>query len=171
MRVFILTTTTVDGFIAQRHDQLVDWSSHEDKRLFVRLTKEAGVIVMGSRTFDTLGRALKDRKMIVYTSHPEKYSQLEGVETTQEAPEQLVKRLEAEGHNGVAICGGAQVYDEFLRSGVVQELYVVVEPLLFGEGINLCTSALQTRLKLVDTQKLNDNTILLHYALAKTEVI
>lgn len=165
MRVFIIVVTSADGFIAQRHDQLADWSSPEDKRLFVQLTKEAGVMVMGSRTFDTIGRALKDRKTIVYTSHPEKYQNIDGVEATQETPADLVKRLQAAGHQGIAICGGAQIYDQFLQAGVVKELYMVVEPILFGTGVSLFTSQTTTHMSLLDTRKLNNNTVLLHYAI------
>nr|AIA11163.1 Dihydrofolate reductase [uncultured bacterium] len=162
MKVFIIAAITADGYIARDADHLADWTTREDKRLFVKLTKEAGVIVMGSKTFATIGRALPERRMVVYTRHPEEVA-VEGVETTTESPQQLVSRLETEGAKGVAICGGAAIYSLFMAAGVVDELYVSVEPLVFGKGITMLDTPLEQNLSLKDVSKLNDHTVLLHY--------
>nr|AIA10894.1 dihydrofolate reductase [uncultured bacterium]AIA11622.1 Dihydrofolate reductase [uncultured bacterium] len=158
-----MAAITADGFIGKDASHLADWSSPEDKKLFVSLTKQAGTMVMGSKTFDTIGRALPGRRTIVYTTHPEKYQGL-GVVATSEDPAKLVGRLAQEGCEDLAIVGGAQIYDQFLRAGLVDELYLTIEPVLFGKGINLLANSIETGLELKDTQKLNDNTILLHYA-------
>jgi dihydrofolate reductase len=169
MKVFLIAAVTADGFIARTNDQLSDWTSSEDKKVFVRLTKEAGVMVMGSRTFATIGRALPERKTIVYTSHPEAVAGLDdpAIQTTQEDPKALVDRLAAEGANGLAICGGAQIYSLFAAAGVLDEVYLTVEPVFFGTGITLFSEQLDIRLELIESQKLNDNVILLHYRVAK----
>lgn len=166
MKVFMIASLTADGFIGKTADHLADWTSREDKQLFVRLTKEAGVMVMGARTFATIGRALPERETIVYTTHPETIT-VEGVETTTEAPADLVARLERQGTSGIAICGGAVIYTMFMAAGVVDELYLTVEPVLFGQGVPLFASGLDVPLTLLDTSKLNDNTVLLHYAVDK----
>jgi dihydrofolate reductase len=166
MKVFIIAAVTADGFIGRDASHSADWTSREDKKLFVKLTKEAGVMVMGSRTFDTIGRALPDRKTVVYTSRPEKY-QIDGVEASGKAPAELVKQLEQEGFSAVAICGGASIYDLFLRSGVVDELYLTVEPILFGKGLNLLNAKIEQSLELLELDKLNENTVLAHYKLVK----
>lgn len=163
MKVFLIAAITADGFIGRTAEHLADWTSPEDKKLFARLTKEAGVMVMGSRTFATIGRALPGRKTIVYTSRPDEFA-IEGVMPTAEAPHTLVRRLKDEGISGLAICGGASIYRLFMQAGVVDELYLTVEPVLFGSGITLFDGELETQLSLLDSKKLNDNTILLHYA-------
>src|SRR5262245_4335105 len=131
MKVFMIAAITADGFIGRSSGHSADWTGGADKKLFVGLTKEAGVMVMGSRTFATIGRALPGRRNIVYTSQPDKI-QAGGVETTSEAPAELIKRLEGEGAAGLAVCGGATIYDLFIRAGVVDELYLTVVPVLFG---------------------------------------
>lgn len=168
MKVFLIAALTADGFIGRNASHLADWTSPEDKKLFVKLTKEAGILVMGSRTFATIGRALPGRKTIVYTSKPEAFEPIEGVEATSEAPEALVTRLQAAGANGLAICGGASIYSLFMQSGVVSELYLTIEPVLFGAGVPLFGSEMETSLTLLDTQQLNDNTILLHYSVNRS---
>lgn len=161
MKVFIVATMTADGFIARNSNELVDWSSKEDKKLFVQLTKQAGVMVMGRSTFETIGRPLPGRRNIVYTRRP---LDMEGIETTQEDPRALIQRLASEGVQELAVCGGASIYSQYMQAGVVDELYLPIEPRLFGDGIKLFDgTALDVELELLDTRKLNDNTVLLHY--------
>jgi dihydrofolate reductase len=167
MKVFLIAALTADGFIGRNASHLADWTSPEDKKLFVRLTKEAGVVVMGSRTFATIGRALPGRRMVVYTTKPGDFA-ADGVEATNEAPAELVARLSKEGAQGLAVCGGASIYSLFMQAGVVDELYLTIEPVLFGTGITLFKDEMETRLTLADTQQLNENTVLLHYSVSRS---
>jgi dihydrofolate reductase len=162
MKVFVIAALSADGFIAQAEDHVADWTGTEDKKLFVQLTKEAGIMVMGSKTLATIGRALPGRRTIVYTSNPDAIT-IPDIETTQEAPSRLLKRLEQEGATAVAICGGASVYDQFLRAGVVDELYLTYVPQLFGSGLSLCVEPLDSKLQLLDTTPLSDGSVLCHY--------
>ena len=94
MKTFIIAAVSADGFIAKDSNHPAFWTSKEDKKNFIELTKRAGVVVMGSKTYETFGRPLKDRKNIVYTkSETKKY---DGVETTSESPSTLLTRLEKE---------------------------------------------------------------------------
>lgn len=169
MKVFLIAAVTADGFIARTNDQPADWTSKEDKKVFVRLTKEAGHMVMGSRTFKTIGRALPERQTIVYTAHPEGFSGLDdpAIQITDEDPTELVARLKAEGANGLAICGGAQIYSLFAQAGVLDEVYLTVEPVFFGTGVPLFSQELEVRLELMESQNLSDDVLLLHYRVAK----
>jgi len=160
MKAFIIAAITADGFIGRHSTELADWSSKEDKRLFVELTKRAGVMIMGGNTYRTIGRPLPGRRTIVYSRTPIEH---DGVETTQSPPAQLLRQLEKEGCQEVAICGGRSIYDAFLQAGVVNELYLTVEPLLFGTGLTLASDSLSASLRLLEHRALNDNTILLHY--------
>lgn len=166
MRVFIIAALTTDGFIAKHRDHPADWTSREDKKLFVELTKQAGTIVMGSRTFTTIGRALPGRTIIVYSSQPTP-SGIEGVEMTSEDPSELVKRLEAKGEPTLAICGGASIYRLFMAAGLVDELYLTIEPKFFGQGVTLFDEPLEADLELLETWKLNRSTAVMHYTVVK----
>jgi dihydrofolate reductase len=169
MKVFLIAAISVDGYIARSPDQPADWTSNEDKKLFVRLTKEAGWMVMGSRTYATIGRALPGRQTIIYTNHPETLTGTNdpAVQTTNEDPAELVKRLSADGVEQLAVCGGAQIYRMFAAAGLLDELYLTVEPQAFGTGISLFDAQLDLRLELMDDTKLNEDVILLHYRVVK----
>lgn len=164
MKVFLIAAITVNGFIGRRHDELANWTSKADKKLFVELTKRAGVIVMGGTTYRTIGRPLAGRRNIVYSRTP---IDQEGVETTTETPQDLVARLEAEGFSEIAICGGATIYDMFIQAGVVDELYLTVEPRLFGSGVPIFGNIPETKLRLIEHRPLNENVVMLHYKIAR----
>jgi len=163
MKTFIVAAITVDGFIGRDSGHTADWTGTEDKKVFVRLTKEAGTMIMGSRTFATIGKALPGRRNIVYTSDPASIT-TEGIEATNEDPKALLTRLEQEGVTTVAICGGASIYNLFMRAGLVDELYITVTPLVFGKGLSLFTEELNKPLELLESTQLVDGAILLHYA-------
>ncbi|GAC1386847.1 MAG: dihydrofolate reductase [Candidatus Saccharimonadales bacterium] len=166
MNVFIIAALTADGFIAEHSDHPADWTSREDKQLFVDLTKQAGVMVMGSRTFATIGRALPDRQTIVYTNHPESIT-VPGVQTTDLPPKQLLDQIQGTSANAVAICGGSSIYRQFLGADVVDELFLTIEPVLFGQGVTLVDQALEIKLSLMESRPLNQSTVLLHYKIIK----
>jgi dihydrofolate reductase len=162
VKTFIVAAITADGFIGRSGTHNADWTGKADKQVFVRLTKEAGVIVMGARTFATIGRALPGRRTIVYTTHPEEIT-AEGVETTSEQPTDLMMRLEKEGVTAVAICGGASIYSLYMQHGLVDELYITTVPILFGQGVSLFTSTLNIALTMQETTPLANGAYLTHY--------
>jgi dihydrofolate reductase len=163
VKVFIIAAVTADGFIAKDTHEFPDWTSKEDKQSFVRLTKDA-VLIFGGNTFRAIGRPLPNRRNIVYTRQA---LNVECVETTQDSPQDLIMRLENEGHTEVAICGGSTIYSLFLKAGAVDELYLTIAPLLFGKGVSLLSDPTDTKLELLDQTMLNEDTILLHYTVIR----
>ncbi len=165
MNVFIIAALSADGFIARRRDEFADWTSKEDKRRFVERTKRAGVVVIGRTTFETIGKSLPGRRMIVYTS---KKITIPGVECTNESPQMLIERLEREGVRELAICGGASIYTLFIKSGLVRTLYLTIEPLIFGKGIRLFNESIPATLTLVSSEQ-KEQSVFLEYKLLSTE--
>lgn len=160
MKIFIIAAQTLDGFIARKKNQVsTDWSSAEDKKRFVSLTKKAGVVVFGSTTFETFGKPLKDRINIVYS----RTKKFDGVEMTDDEPEVLISKLEERGFSEVAICGGAGIYTKFLKAGVVDTIYLTIEPIFFGTGISLFNEDLDIPLELISEEKTPDGTLFLEY--------
>jgi dihydrofolate reductase len=169
MKVFLIAAVTADGFMGlDVNHRSLDWRSKEDAETFIRLTKDAGVMVMGSKTFATfrIKRTPPGRRLVIYTRKPESV-QGEGVETTSEDPNLLIKRLESEGATGLAVCGGATINKLFMDSGLLNELYLTVEPVLFGQGIPIFSGQVNASLKLLEVTSLNENTLLLHYKVDK----
>lgn len=159
--VFIIAAQTLDGFIAKDSNHPAFWTSKEDKVRFVELTKRAGVCVMGSSTFKTLPRPLKERHNVVYSR--KEHFEGENVETTSEEPIALISRLEKEGFKEIAICGGANIYTMFLKAGIVDTLYITIEPKLFGQGMSIFSDDMNIELELKSHEKTEGGTLLLEY--------
>nr|AIA19053.1 Dihydrofolate reductase [uncultured bacterium] len=124
MNVFLIAAITLDGFIAEETSQVsTSWTSPEDKKWFNERTKKAKVIVMGSSTYKTIGRPLPGRLTIVMTrsSIPEATSNSTELRTFQGDPGELIDMLEKEGYEEVAICGGAQIYTQFLKARIINK--------------------------------------------------
>ncbi|HLD21057.1 MAG TPA: dihydrofolate reductase family protein [Patescibacteria group bacterium] len=176
MNVWLIAAMSADGKIAQAEGQSsLDWTSKEDTRFFIDKTKEAGVVIMGRKTFDTIGKPLKDRRIIVMSRSPVlplPKGELEGVAGTVEytnlSPRDLLDQLAAQGVTTVAIAGGSSIYSQFLHDGLVTDLYLTIEPHLFGSGVPLATGFERIDMSLVDLTRLNDQAVLLHYKTYQT---
>jgi dihydrofolate reductase len=172
MHVFLLAAITADGFIGRSADnRSFDWTSPEDKAFYVKMIKQAGVVVMGSTSFKTFTRYPRGLKFVIYTSKPEEFTnpKPEVITTwaTQESPQAVLEQLKAEGHQEVAICGGASIYTMFMKAGLIDTLYLTVEATVFGQGIKLFNDEVTQSIELAGVEKLGDNTVLLKYTVKK----
>ena len=182
----MIAAMTADGYIAKSPNQIsTQWTSRVDGEWFAQRTKQAGVCVMGRTTFQTMGRALPERTLIIQTSQSEfvsdngvqvkKFDEMANwhlqkgateVLTTNLPISQLADKLVKSGVQELAICGGASIYTQWLKSGLVNKLYLTIEPKLFGQGVSLLSSAVDVKLNLVTTKKLNSNTLLMEYTVS-----
>lgn len=160
IKTFLIAAVSADGFIAKDEKHPAYWTSKEDKKRFVEITKRAGVVVMGSSTFETLNRPLSERQMIVYSRSPKHF---EGAETTHDEPTVLLEKLEARGFKEVAICGGSHIYTMFLKAQAVNKIYLTIEPIIFGKGITLFKEEMNFHLNLISAEKSESGSILLEY--------
>lgn len=163
MNVILLMAMTLDGKIARSSTEHVDWSGKEDKEYFVRMTKETGVMIMGSKTFDTIGKPLPGRKSIVMTRNKERQSQDENLIFTDQSPNEILHMLKAEGYDKVALVGGSVINSLFLQENLITEVHVTVVPVLFGEGLSLFDKTADRRLELIEHTVMNTHYLLLKY--------
>ena len=168
MIVFLLAAITADGYIGRSDtDRSFDWTSVEDKKFYVDSIKRARAIVMGAKTFATFTRYPRGSKYVIYTHHPEDFSNPKPdvieAEYTKESPEIIIQKLKDENYSEVAICGGSSIYSMFLKAGLINKIYLTVEPKLFGKGVPLFNENLEVNLRLVRTENLSDQTVLLEY--------
>jgi dihydrofolate reductase len=94
------------------------------------------------------------------TRQPEKYKNIEipgKLVFTAESPLQLVKRFENAGEQKILIVGGAHIAASFLREQLIDELWLTIEPKIFGKGENLVSEEkLDINLRLVSCLRAND---------------
>jgi dihydrofolate reductase len=163
MEVLLLMAMTLDGKIARDSLQLVDWTGKADKQYFVRVTREAGVVIMGSKTFDTIGKPLPGRKNIVMTRNPDRTSDVENLVFTDQSPTQIMNALKEEGFERVALIGGAIVNSLFAQANLITQIHVTLVPVLFGRGLSLFRKALDLKLELLENREIDKGHLLLVY--------
>ncbi|MBP7700737.1 dihydrofolate reductase [Candidatus Woesebacteria bacterium] len=169
MKVTLIASITADGFIAQNTQQSsLKWTSREDTRFFIDFTKKVGVLIMGSTTFATIGKPLPGRKIIVLTKS-QKYDQFDSSQVVAESRslKEIIKELSDSGQQEVAISGGSSVYTQFMKEGLVDELYLTVEPIVFGEGIKLFQTPINQNLNLIEIIDLSEQTKVMHYKVVR----
>jgi dihydrofolate reductase len=168
MKTIVLAAVTVDGKLARNTSHFVDWTSREDKKLFYRLTRQAGVMVIGDNTYKTFSAPLPGRLHVVLTYRTEGKENIPGVvEFTSLTPEAILVDLEARGYSEVVIGGGSQINALFLEHDLVDEIWLTIEPLLFGIGVELFHGGTIGRpAKLIHMEKLNEEgSVHLRYSL------
>lgn len=164
-----MAAITIDGKIGrEKKDKSTNWTSSADKKKFQEITKKAGLVIMGRSTFETIGKALPDRKIIVLTSRPLEQTPQKGIEFHNKTPIELKKYLKNQGYSQAILCGGAQTYTDFLQAGLVDTLAMTIEPKMFGTGINLINAqSCELNLELLSYEKIGVNSIFLKYKVKK----
>lgn len=169
MKVSLIAAISANGKIAEVEDQKsLDWTSKEDLAFFIQKTKELGVVIMGRKTYNTIGKPLKGRLNIVVTRSLEgKESIPDLLEFTDKAPGEILKDLSSRGYETAALTGGSAIYGLFLEEGLVDELFLTVEPVLFGKGVSLAENFDRVNLELVSSVSVGEQAVLIHYSVKK----
>ena len=102
-----------------KNNQLL-WHIKEDFKFFKEKTS-GHVIVMGQKTFESIGKPLPNRTTIVLSNDPE--SNIEGVIMARTFDEVFAKAREIEKEE-IFICGGGSVYAQTI--GMADKLYLTV---------------------------------------------
>ena len=167
MKVVLLMALTADGMIARDPNHFPDWTSRQDKIMFKQVTQKAGVIIMGSRTYDAIGKPLPGRRNIVLTRNKQRRSSHPELVYTDTEPAALLKRLKTEGFAEVILAGGATINTLFARQGLIDEIQVTYSPKVFGQGLNLFAGKLSMDLQLLAYEQLGSDELLVRYRVCK----
>lgn len=114
-------------------DNQLPWNIPEDLKRFKRLTSGHSII-MGRKTFESIGRSLPNRTNIVITRDPEKMNNIHGIEVVSSLEESLQLAQEKPGSEEIFIIGGGQIFQQAI--GIANKLYItVVHTTLEGDAL------------------------------------
>lgn len=165
MRCIAIAAVTIDGKIALDQSHFSDWTSKEDKDFLHEMLDKCDVVVVGNNTYKTALEPLSKRNCIVMTST---------VATTERKNDKLLFwNPSGAPHSNVlqnvgtlTVLGGTKTYTWFLENDLLDEIYLTIEPIVFGHGLNLFESSkdIVARFRLQSTKQLNEKgSVLLHY--------
>lgn len=165
MKIIAIVAISIDGKIATHSKHFSNWTSTEDKDFLHSTLDKCDVIIVGNNTYKIARKPLSKRNCIVLTS---------SVNTTCKKSKNLVycnpnntKLLDLiSTYKLVAVLGGTQAYTYCLENNLLDELFVTIEPLVFGRGLNIFHSEKIKTIffQLISIKKLNNSgSLLLHY--------
>lgn len=174
MKKILVFVSTLDGKVTKWDDPFVrKWSSKADQDYFSKLWEESELIVMGSNTYNASPiKSSPSHLMVIMTRESSKYAaktEAGQIEFTNETPAQLVARFGKQGYKLMTVVGGPHVAASFLKEKLIDELWLTLEPRIFGQGESLVADEkLDIQLKLISCKKLNDKgTLLTKYTVVK----
>jgi dihydrofolate reductase len=169
VNVTVFLASSTNGMISNRAN-VPNWLSQEYVQGLMAICQRAKAVIMGKTTYNILipdYLPLKGEGTLIVLTHDTAAAPVQSnVVFTDKAPLEIVKMLEERGHHEAVVIGGTQTVSAFMQSGLVTELSLVVEPVLFGGGLPLVRDVdADYQMTLLDMQKLNANTVQLRYRL------
>jgi dihydrofolate reductase len=111
MRISIIAAVSENGVIGR--EGRLPWHLSNDLRRFKQLTM-GHTIIMGRRTWESIGRPLPGRRMIVVSRQPSYHVEVNGVEVATSLDDAL-NRAEVVGEDEAFVIGGAELYQQAMQ--------------------------------------------------------
>lgn len=161
---------TANGMIG-KPDGKSDFTSEADGISFNAICQKIGTVISGRKTYEVLYpdyMPLKQGAHYVLTHDITKVSDNPTVKFTNKSPEELLLEIEKSGINEVCLIGGQQTISQFMKKGLIDEVCLDIEPLIFGQGMPLfAPSDFEIKLELLEVKNLSPQTVQLHYKVKK----
>jgi dihydrofolate reductase len=174
IQVTLVAVQSLDGCITRGTEPGVGFASDADQAWFREALKQFDAIIMGRGTYepvrDQVSQAIEagsKRLRIVMTRRPGDWQtdrRSELLEFDSRPPAEIVSDLGARGYPEIMLLGGSTINQLFLETGLVDRIWLTLEPEIFGAGRRLVDGPIDGRFHLDETESLGDSTVLLKYS-------
>lgn len=171
MKVVLYMAVSANGLIAKKNDD-TSWISKKEWNSYSLVVRTSGNVVVGSRTYNILTKQHEFSEfknvVIVVVSRDKNFAPSNHNHFVVRSPQDAISLLSKKGFRTALVAGGGKLNASFMREKLVDEIFLDIEPIVFGKGISLfAESGFESGLKLVETKKLSKNEIQLHYKVVK----
>lgn len=163
---------TLDGFIADPEGQfpLGSLEGEHVSDYLTSLREDYDSVLMGRRTYEVgLAHGVLDPypwlRSYVF-SRTLTQSPCDRVRLVREGAVEFVRSLRAESGKAIYLCGGGALASQLMDAELVDELWLKLNPLLFGRGLGLAPLLAKPRaLRLIDSKRYATDVVLSKYEL------
>lgn len=170
--VVLFIAMSLDGYIADKNGG-VDWLKGQDANAetldtYSLFVKDVDTVLMGWNTYHQIVTELSPSQWVYedltsYVITHREIPSTDKIRFTGKDPCRLVSELKQEPGKKIWICGGANMIQQLVSAGQVDEYYISVIPTILGSGIRLFgTVPHELPLTLVHTQTYNGITDLIY---------
>lgn len=188
-KLIYMINTSLDGYFEDENGNF-DWSepSEEVHALFNDLQRAAGINLYGRRIYEVMAVWESDEmfegafdeqgvethavarefadiwrsaEKIVYSRTLEKVS-TKRTRLEREFDPEAVRRLKAESETDIAVAG-PELAGQALRDGLVDEIHVVIHPVIIGAGRSALPDGVKINLELIDQRRFENGTVYMAY--------
>ena len=170
MKVIVYSVPTVNGLIAREDENDYNFISDKSWAVYLKTLKEAGVFVMGRRTYEIslkTGAFPYDCLNVIMTNKEIKNKWGDKAIFTDKSPKEVLKMLERKGFDRVIVTGG-NLSASFIKEKLVDEIWIDLMPRIFTRGKPLFDGAyFDAELKLLKVKRFSKNEVQLRYKIVK----
>lgn len=171
METIAIVVMSLDGCLTKHDTDGPDFASPADQNFFRRTLATFDCALMGGASY----RAARERILanprpnhlrMVLTRTPANYQQDAkpgALEFRSDEPAEALVRLRTRGLQRCALVGGARLITGALTAKLLDQLWITVEPVVFGQGRRLVEGALNAHFELLGAGSIGPNTLLLRY--------
>ena len=167
---------TVDHFIA-REDETIEGFATEGHAItdYLNSLRDYDTVLMGRRTYEwgyqfgvQAGQPVPTyahMMQYVFSKTMEAYNHPQ-LRVIPDDPADFVRELKTSSGGAIYLCGGGQLAGYLLQNGLVDELILKINPVVFGSGIPVFGDLdSEFMLSLLDAKVYRNGVIFLHYAI------
>jgi dihydrofolate reductase len=171
-KLIYYVAVTLDGFIADARGQfpLAQMEGEHASDYLQQLKEQFDCVLMGRRTYEVgLAMGVTDPYPQLHSyvfSRSLQRSPSARVSLVREGMQSCVADLKAKDGKSIYLCGGGELASQLLDANLVDEIWLKLNPLLYGAGMGLVPLIKEPRaLRLLECKPYATDVVLLKYAL------
>jgi dihydrofolate reductase len=167
MKVIMYVAPTPNGKIA-REGHKENFVSAANWRLFVRIVKQVGSVIIGRTTFEVAAKSgvfpIRNALNVVMTRKKVENRWGKDALFTDKSPKEVLRMLQGMGYKKVIMAGGSGVSTSFIKQKLIDEIRLDFQPVMFGRGTPIFVDDdFDAKLRLLGIKKLSKNEVQLRY--------
>ncbi|AJF62770.1 MAG: Bifunctional deaminase-reductase protein [archaeon GW2011_AR20] len=172
MKVILDMAMSINGIIA-RKNFTEDFLSEGNWEVFCKFANQVGCLIFGRKTYEMLTNPKEYDILPIKNVYKIIVSKNKSLRNKNKfffvrSPKEALRMAKKLGFKEVLLAGGGNINSEFMRLGLVDEIFLNINSVIVNNGIRVFgESDFEHKLKLLEIKKLKEDILRLHYKVLK----